>query len=355
MRVVVAVAAAAAVVGGLAFGAPAHGQGSTDTTVGTPTGPITIQRAIPYTDGAASGQTLDVYRPAADVQGRPALVMVHGGGWLGGGADDMSRQATLAARQGWIVFNINYRGTSTLGTAGQAWPTEVGDVKSALDWVNQNAAAHGADPTRIAVLGASAGANLTAVATAGGAAGVKAVALWSAPTDLAPLVPTGDQPPAACEGDKECVEFWINPWVTQYLGCEPSACPDKYDQASPVHQVGAATPPTYVANSTSEIVPRDQAEQLITALERAGVRHELKIVEGDGHAYAYTADVWNEMMPWLARELGVPAPEPVDFSKSPLDLDTPMLVMIAIAVILLIMLISVAIARQRTDRRKPLF
>jgi acetyl esterase/lipase len=333
--------------------APARAQGESETTVGTPSGPITIEKAIPYVSGGDIGQTLDVYRPAADVSGRPGLVMVHGGGWVGGGADDMSRQATLAARQGWIVFNINYRGTSTLGTNGEAWPTEVEDVKSALSWVHDNATNYGADADNLAVLGASAGGNLTAVAAAEGLPGVRAIALWSAPADLAALVPNGDQPPDACGDDKECREFWVFPWVTQYLGCQPDACADTYRAASPVHVVGRSTPPTWLANSTDEIVPLDQARALDTALQRAGVRHELRVVDGDQHAYGYTADVWNEMMPWLADQLGVPHPTPVDFSSSPLDIDAPLLVMLGIAVILLVMLVAVAISRQRHDSRKP--
>lgn len=324
---------------------------SEDSTVGTPSGPITVQGNLAY--GSAPGQTLDVYRPAAPGQDRPAVVLVHGGGWVGGGADDMATQATQAARQGWVVFNVNYRGTSTLGTHGQAWPTEVDDVREAITWAHDHAPEHTADPDRLAVLGASAGGNLVAVATADGLPGVKAQALWSAPTDLAELAPVDDRPPAACGDSKECQEFWMVGWVPGYLGCMPSACPDTYRAASPVEVVGRGTPPTYIVNSTDEIVPMSQAEELAKSLERAGVHHELRAVDGDRHAYDYNAEVWNDMMPFLADELGVPQPEPIDFSSSPLGLDAPLLVTLAIAVILLVMLVAVAITRGRADDRKP--
>jgi acetyl esterase/lipase len=309
---------------------------------------ITIRKAIPYVDGAVADQTLDVYRPAAPGENRPVIMMVHGGGWVAGSADDMARHATLAARQGWVAFNITYRGTSVLGKDGQAWPAERDDVRAALQWVIDNAHRFGGAADRIAVLGASAGGNLAALATADGPEGVRAVALWSAPTDLAPLVQRDGAAPPACEGHVECIRFWSGTWVTDFLGCDPEECPSTYSEASPVDQVGRSTLPTFIVNSEDEIVPPSQAEDLGAALERAGVRHEVRILGGDRHAYAYTADVWNDMMPFLARELGVAEPEPIDFETGALTLDTPLLVMIGLGIILLVGL-GVGLARHRSD------
>jgi acetyl esterase/lipase len=333
----------AAMLGLVAAPAAAGGPGS----VPTPSGVVTVDRNLPYAGDGADGRTLDVYRLEQPTDApRPAIVMVHGGGWLGGGADDMARQATLAARQGWVVFNINYRGTSTLGKEGQAWPTELRDVQDAMTWAHGNAGDHGADPDRMAMLGASAGGNLTALATAEGPEWVKAVALWSAPTELVPLVAGPDGTVPACDGNDECQEFWSYPWVTEFLGCAPADCAQTYTEASPIDQVGGPTPPTFIVNSTDELVPLEQAQKLASRLAGAGVRHELHVVDGDGHAYAYTATVWNEMMPFLADRVGVPAPEPIDFETGA-DLTTPVVVIAAVAAILLIAVLVTRVGRRR--------
>jgi acetyl esterase len=343
-RLRILLAVVVVVLGGLAPATASAGAGA--TSVNTPAGPVSIDRDIPYAGDTTSGRTLDVYRLAAPAEpARPAIVMVHGGGWVGGGADDMARQATLAARQGWVVFNINYRGTGTLGKSGQAWPAELDDVETAMAWVHDHAARYGAEPSRLAVLGASAGGNLVALATVDPPEWVAAVALWSAPTRLADLVPDGDGTLPACGDDRRCREFWTYPWVTEFLGCDPSSCEQTYRAASPVDQVGGRTPPTFIANSTDEIVPLAQAEDLAAAMQRADVDHHLRIVEGGDHAYEYTSEVWNEMMPFLARSLGVPVPEAIDF-RAGRQLATPVLITIAIAVILLVALVAATVARR---------
>ena len=80
---------------------------------------ILVDQGIPYVVGAVPQQTVDVYRRAGSAVDRPALAMVHGGGFAGGSPDDLARQAQLAAQQGWVVFNLDYRTTSVLGTDGR--------------------------------------------------------------------------------------------------------------------------------------------------------------------------------------------------------------------------------------------
>lgn len=276
---------------------------------------VTVDDGVPYVSGGSPNQTVDVYRPSDGGTGRVALVLVHGGGFAGGSPDDLDRQARLAARQGWVAFNLDYRTTATLGASGAAWPAELEDVQAGLAWVRENAETYGADPDLVAVLGASAGGTLAALAS-GGPPRAGALALWSAPTDLATLVPDASGAVPACGTNEQCTEFWRNPWVTNLLGCRPEECPDRYTAASPVAQA-ATLPASFIVNARSELVPLDQARSLHEALEAVGTTAELRVLSGARHAQTYADSVWNDTTAFLATQLGVPVPDPVDFDESP--------------------------------------
>lgn len=105
---------------------------------------------------------LDVFEPAATRvpgQRRPALVQIHGGGWILGFKE---RQAMPLmhhmAANGWVVFNVDYR----LSPAA-TWPDHLVDCKAAVAWVRDHADDWGIDPTFIAATGGSAGGHLTAL------------------------------------------------------------------------------------------------------------------------------------------------------------------------------------------------
>jgi acetyl esterase/lipase len=129
---------------------------------------------------------LDVYRP---VQGStplpaqtPAIVLVHGGGFVSGDKTDMAPLAQEYASLGYVVVSINYRmygdlpPNSSPGPAdnftppppgydsfpdlqlgGNAINAAVHDAEAAMTWLRTNAATYGVDPNRIGIGGASAG------------------------------------------------------------------------------------------------------------------------------------------------------------------------------------------------------
>ena len=122
---------------------------------------------------------LDVYAPDNDEGGRPALVIIHGGGFFGGSNEqgalvDLSNEY---ASRGWVIFSINYRLAAQRGTVPQSWLNAVQflpegtnpdqalamypanrDAKAALRWVASQADQYGIDVNHVSVLGGSAGA-----------------------------------------------------------------------------------------------------------------------------------------------------------------------------------------------------
>jgi acetyl esterase/lipase len=337
-----------ALAGVAAVTATAGAQGPT-TLVRTDRGQVVVERGVPYGAPNDPARQLDVWRPVESAEGSPALILVHGGAWAGGTRAEEDARARLASSQGWTVFNVDYPTTAQLGTGGSAWPAEVDAVRSAVEWVVEHAPDHGVDRDHIALVGMSAGGHLAALAAADGTSGVRALAVWSAPTDLVALAPDGAGSPPGCVGSTACEKVWSMPLVADFLGCTPQQCPERYRSASPVEQVTRATPPTFIANATNEMVPMSQAQSLHDALERLGVDVHLRVVPGSAHASAYTPSAWNDMMPFLASRLGVPEPEPIDFPGRD---HRALLLALAAAVLSIAVAIAlaIAIARRRSHR-----
>ncbi|NNC65159.1 MAG: alpha/beta hydrolase [Gammaproteobacteria bacterium] len=94
--------------------------------------------------------TSTVRRSSAPV---PVVVYVHGGGFVRGNRQASRNVSDYFASLGLVGVNITYR------LAPEAkWPAGSRDVASAIDWVRENIADYGGDPSRIYVIGKSAGA-----------------------------------------------------------------------------------------------------------------------------------------------------------------------------------------------------
>ena len=122
---------------------------------------------------------LDVYAPDNQEEGRPALVVIHGGGFFGGSNEQRAfvELSNQYASRGWVVFSINYRLAAQRGTIPASWLDSVQflpqgsnpnqalamypanrDAKAALRWVTSQADQYSIDVNHVSVLGGSAGA-----------------------------------------------------------------------------------------------------------------------------------------------------------------------------------------------------
>lgn len=121
---------------------------------------IEVERNVPYGDASHPVRVLDVYRPQASAELRPAVLYVHGGGFRILSKDTHWIMALAYARRGYVVFNVDYRLAPT-----HRFPAAVEDVCAAYAWVVANAARFGADSGQLVLAGESAGANLVASLT----------------------------------------------------------------------------------------------------------------------------------------------------------------------------------------------
>lgn len=112
--------------------------------------------AIPF---GATGQTLDVWRPAGAATAKhPVIIFYYGGGWVHGDRRAYAFAARAFARAGYVVVVPDYR-----KVPGVRFPAFVQDAAMAVHWVRDHVADYGGDPGRVALSGHSAGAYLAAM------------------------------------------------------------------------------------------------------------------------------------------------------------------------------------------------
>lgn len=113
--------------------------------------------SIPARDGAPDVSAL-LYRPAGSTGLNPALLYLHGGGYVSGSAQrDDPAVRDLALATGMVILSVDYRLAPET-----PFPGPVEDAYDALRWLHEQSGALGIDPGRIAVRGNSAGGGLAA-------------------------------------------------------------------------------------------------------------------------------------------------------------------------------------------------
>jgi len=122
---------------------------------------VSIQQDVPY--GIVNGHSLllDIYIPGEHSSTwRPAVVLIHGGTWMGGEKGTMRGMASFLARSGFVAFAVDYR---LFNGKENLWPAQLDDVQRAVRWIRANAAKYGVNPDNIGAFGHSAGAQLAAL------------------------------------------------------------------------------------------------------------------------------------------------------------------------------------------------
>ncbi|KOU31820.1 hypothetical protein ADK53_23835 [Streptomyces sp. WM6373] len=298
---------------------------------------------------------LDVQVPAGDGP-FPAVVWIHGGGWLDGDRRyppptvpaALLHGAVLAA--GLALVSIDYR-----HSLEAPFPAQLHDVKAAIRYVRAFAGDLGVDPDRIGVWGESAGGHLAALAglvgpagagaadgTAGAAgaeaAGADAVVADAAGTDAVvadAVALEGTQGVGSGETGVLAVVDWYGVSDLVALAAHPmppmpsgAEFPDPYEAllgasvadrpdlaraASPVTYADGSNPPPpflLVHGTRDGLVPYSQSEVLAAALKGAGGEVTLKPVEGADHIFLGSPDIASivgDSVAFLARHLGAGA------------------------------------------------
>jgi acetyl esterase/lipase len=250
---------------------------------------IQVEKDLVYGRGGEVDLKLDLARPEGDGP-FPAIVFIHGGGWLGGNRAGYATQIEEAARRGYVAVTITYRlmqfdnAKKETATATQNFPAQIHDAKAAVRWLRANAEKYKIDPDRIGVTGGSAGGHLSLLvgltdpdSKLEGESGnpeqssrVQAVVNVFGPTEMV-----------------TCYEHSSVAWIFRlFLGGTPTEAAANYSLSSPVTFVSKDDPPVLTLHGDKdELVPVQQAELLDEKLKAAGAKHTLMVFKGQGHGF----------------------------------------------------------------------
>ena len=265
---------------------------------------------------------LDIYRSRRvpeDEAPRPAVIQVHGGGWLLGSRQEQGVPLlNHLAANGWIGFNVDYR-LSPRATM----PDHVIDVKRAIAWVRANAEELGVDPERICITGGSAGGHLTALA-----------ALTADDASLQPGFEEADTSVAAAVpfyGVYDLTDtnrvYWrhFESWVLGKVVIKRrlADAPEVYRENSPYHRIHPGAPPFMIFHGSHDsLIPVADARDFAERLEATSKATTLYVeLPGAEHAFDLfpslrTARVVEGIERFLRSVIEPPAELPEDAADS---------------------------------------
>ena len=235
-----------------------------------------VIRDIPYRDGDNVNWRLDLAtRTDTACTPRPAVVVIHGGGWIEGDKSSFTlRQHGVPgnieefADLGFVAVTINYR------LAPDApFPAALEDCKCAVRWLRAHAKEYNVDPNHIGAYGNSAGGHLAMLLGMVGqdarlegdgpyqdqSSRVQAVVSDSGPIDLVDQYRRGAL-------RLVCERFLDGPPVGERAAA--------YRSASPAEWITPQVPPLLLIYGVEDTqVPVETADRFVLALGRAGLRN----------------------------------------------------------------------------------
>lgn len=238
------------------------------------------ERHIPGPQGAPDVRVL-VYLPTNVSSPLPALLWIHGGGYVIGNADQADPQIKMiVSALGCAAVSVDYRLAPET-----PYPGPVEDCYAALKWLYANASELGIDPNQIAIGGDSAGGGLAA-----------GLALLTRDRAEVPLVfqlliypMLDDRTVTLADPHPFTGEFVWTPEANRFgwaalLGQEPGG-PNvpPYAAAARAQQL-EGLPPAYIGVGTLDLFLEEDMEYA-RRLIRAGVPTELHVYPGAFHGF----------------------------------------------------------------------
>ena len=218
----------------------------------------------------------DLFIPPNKEKNRPAILIVHGGGWREGDRKQLRGYGILLAREGFVCLCSSYR----LSTE-DIWPAQIQDVNCAIRYLRSNHEDLGIDPDRIGITGNSAGGHLSLMAGLkdydksfegeGGHEGfsseIKAICAIYPPAKIRKIENT-------------------DPIIDAYRMLMGEADQEQYDKASPLLHINNDFPPTMLVHGSSDSVVRlKDSTDLYQKLKEENVPVELHIFSEEDHAF----------------------------------------------------------------------
>lgn len=244
---------------------------------------VAVARDVEYSRAAGRILTMDVYRSMAGNDRRPALVYLHGGGWVMG--DKCNQGLPLCnhlARLGWVCANTNYR-----LSPGATWPDQLIDVKAAVAWLREHADEWNVDPDFIAISGGSAGGHIAAMAALTPGDASMQPGFENSDTSIQAAVTFYGVHDTTNRLGVHSPEFLTKLVGRHVLKAFPDTEPERFSAASPRTHVGKASQPWLILQGDADtMTPAAEARDFADAL-RESSDHPVVYAEFPGAQHAF--------------------------------------------------------------------
>jgi acetyl esterase/lipase len=248
---------------------------------------VHFEKDVVFGKGGDTELKLNLATPVGDGP-FPAVLVIHGGGWVAGDRSQMEQTIRALAGRGYVALAPNYRLAPK-----DRFPAPIEDCKAAVRWLRANAREYKVDPQRIGAIGFAAGGHLACLLGvtdkadglegAGGNADessrVQVVVSFFGPTDFSKRF-----------WDKEVETKNLVPLFDGTLEEKPEA----YRKASPLAyaderaKIGSnknAATFLFFHGADDKTVPPSQSRALADKLKEAGVSARVVEVEDAGHGW----------------------------------------------------------------------
>lgn len=235
---------------------------------------IIAEQDIVYKTTETSNLKLDIYRPKISSEEKcPAVLLIHGGGWISGSKENQRIMAQHLAENGFVAITASYRLSREA-----PYPAGVIDLKDALRWMKLNAEKYHVDTKKIAVLGTSAGAQLATL--------VEVTPNSEIYNEKDEKISSEVQAIVNIDG----ITSFIHPDAEEseiaglWLGGLRNENPKNWKEASPLEYVDKNTPPILFINSSR---PRFHAgrDDMIKILNKNNIYSEVHTLKDSPHSF----------------------------------------------------------------------
>jgi len=242
-----------------------------------------VYRETPETDVVA-----DLYLPDSEAgSDRPAVMLMHGGGWENDHRGMFEPHLTRLAEQGYVGAEFTYR------RSGQAtYPAAIEDVAYGVRWLKRKRDEYGINPDRVAIGGHSAGGHLAALCAVsadtasfvpddGGSASDDVL---DESAEVAAAIPINGLFNLEKLGQIHPSRLFVSGFIRRFFGAEYLERRDAYREASCITHINGDEPPFLVlAGTHDQEVPPYESMQLCDQLEHADGDPELLLADGGDH------------------------------------------------------------------------
>ena len=278
---------------------------------------IRIERSREYSTPHGRRLSATIFRPENDDDApHPAVLLIHGGGWIGGMRAQLNWYGKKFAERGYVAMTIDYRRMFRW-----VFPHCLHDAKSAVRWLRLHADELHIDEERIFALGNSAGGHLCTMLAAtwpdhglegeenpGPSSAITAAVSLYGPSDLRYY----REPYGPLLGTLEPIPSW---YVSQFVDAEHGVVNDRYLAASPITYIDRRTSPIMLIQGTRDwLVPFEQTEYFHKRLMALDIPTEFHVVRNRNHAFDFVflnlrSNYFEKICGFLERHSSAPAIE----------------------------------------------